>query len=149
MDCQMPVMDGQCTTHQHRTHRRIKIPCCQNLDLGCVLVSDPSTFGAGRPNLNTCVCGLVLGVPTKTRLESGIKKFNPHFIYLYLGFEATRNIRGLEKEVTPGEHIPIIAMTGHTTNEASIALRCTPSCPWHTSAHVHCHHVTMPSERTV
>ena len=27
----------------------------------------PSTVGAGGPNQNTCVCGLVPGVPTKTR----------------------------------------------------------------------------------
>ena len=40
----------------------------QNWDLRCVLLSDPSIFGP-------------LGVPTKTRLESSIKKFNPHFIY--------------------------------------------------------------------
>ena len=26
-------------------------------------------FGAEGPNQNTCVCGLVLRVPTKTRLE--------------------------------------------------------------------------------
>ena len=31
------------------------------------LLSDPSTFGAKGPNQNTCVCGLVQRVPTKTR----------------------------------------------------------------------------------
>ena len=40
----------------------------------------PSNFGAGGPNQNTCVCGLVPGVPTKTCLESSTKKFKPHFI---------------------------------------------------------------------
>ena len=39
--------------------------CKQNLDLRCVLISDPSTLGAGA----------------KTRLESRIKKFTPHCIY--------------------------------------------------------------------
>ena len=38
--------------------------CKQNLDLRCVLISDPSTLGAGA----------------KTRLESRIKKFTPHCI---------------------------------------------------------------------
>ena len=41
--------------------------CEQNLDLRCVLISDPSTLGAGA----------------KTRLESRIKKFTPHCIYRY------------------------------------------------------------------
>ena len=36
----------------------------QNLDLRCVLISDPSTLGAGA----------------KTRLESRIKKFTPHCV---------------------------------------------------------------------
>ena len=39
--------------------------CKQNLDLRCVLISDPGTLGAGA----------------KTRLESRIKKFTPHCIY--------------------------------------------------------------------
>ena len=38
---------------------------CQNLNLRCVLLSDPSTFGTGG----------------KTRLESSLKRFNLHFIY--------------------------------------------------------------------
>ena len=39
----------------------------QNLDLRCVLISDPSTSGAGA----------------KTRLESRIKKFTPHCVFGY------------------------------------------------------------------
>ena len=35
-----------------------------------VLLSDPSTLGAWGPNQNTCVCGLVPGVPTDTRLKN-------------------------------------------------------------------------------
>ena len=42
-----------------------KIACKQNLDFRCVLISDPSTLGAGA----------------KTRLESRIKKFTPHCIF--------------------------------------------------------------------
>ena len=37
----------------------------KNLDLRCVLLSDPGTFGAGG----------------KTRLESSVKKVNPHFVF--------------------------------------------------------------------
>ena len=39
--------------------------CKQNLYLGCVLISDPSTLGAGA----------------KTRLESRIKKFTAHTVF--------------------------------------------------------------------
>ena len=42
-----------------------KIKMAQHLDSRCVLISDPSTLGAGA----------------KTRLESSIKKFKPHLIY--------------------------------------------------------------------
>ncbi len=45
----------------------------QHLDSRCVLLSDPSTFGA-------------LVVPTKTRLDSSIKRFNPHsFMFACVG----------------------------------------------------------------
>ena len=39
----------------------------QNLDLGCVLISDPGTLGAGA----------------KIRLESRVKKFTPHCICIH------------------------------------------------------------------
>ena len=42
----------------------------QNLDLRCVL--PPSTVVGWGPNQNTCVCGLVAGVPTKTRLRPSV-----------------------------------------------------------------------------
>ena len=42
----------------------VKMACKQYLDLGCVLISDPSTLGAGA----------------KTRLESRIKKFTRHCV---------------------------------------------------------------------
>ena len=42
----------------------VKMACKQNLDLRCVLISDPSTLGAGA----------------KTRLESRIKKFTPQCV---------------------------------------------------------------------
>ena len=45
----------------------------QHLDLRCVLLSDPSTLGAGGPK-------------TKTRLESRIKKFKPPIIYDIIDF---------------------------------------------------------------
>ena len=38
-------------------------------------------FGAGGPNQNTCACGLVPGVPTKTRLESSTTEFKVHLMY--------------------------------------------------------------------
>ena len=41
-----------------------KMACKQNLDLRCVLISDPGTLGAGA----------------KTRLESRIKNFTPHCV---------------------------------------------------------------------
>ena len=41
------------------------VKMAQNMDLRCVLISDPSTLGAGA----------------KTRLESRMKKFTLHFIY--------------------------------------------------------------------
>ena len=43
----------------------VKMACKQNLDLRCVLISGPSTLGAGA----------------KTRLESIIKQFTPHCFY--------------------------------------------------------------------
>ena len=42
-----------------------KMACKQHTDSRCVLLSDSSTFGAGGPNQNTCVCGLVAEAPTK------------------------------------------------------------------------------------
>ena len=42
----------------------------QHLDSRCVLLSDPGTF-------------VVLGVPTKTRLESSIKTFKPLFFFFF------------------------------------------------------------------
>ena len=51
-----------------------KMACKQNLDLRCVLISDPGTLGAGA----------------KTRLESRIKKFTPHCIYRYCEYSGAK-----------------------------------------------------------
>ena len=52
------------------------VKMAQNLDLRCVLISDPGTLGAGA----------------KTRLESRIKKFTPHCVCRPAG------VRGPESE---------------------------------------------------
>ena len=57
------------TFYMHHTSRRSDGPkMAQNLDLRCVLRSDPGTLGAGA----------------KPRLESSIKKCTPHCICLAL-----------------------------------------------------------------
>ena len=52
------------------------IKMAQHLDSRCVLLSDPSTLGAGGPN--------------QTRLESSIKKFNPHLMYYCIPGQTTK-----------------------------------------------------------
>ena len=67
--------------------------CKQNLDLRCVLISDPGTLGAGaKTRLRTpkavtyheqphC-CRFMIG-HSLGRMESRIKKFTPHYICRY------------------------------------------------------------------
>ena len=56
---------GQSISTIYTTPLFFKMACKQNLDLRCVLISDPGTLGAGA----------------KTRLESRIKKFTPRCVY--------------------------------------------------------------------
>ena len=67
-----------------------KMACKQNLDLRCVLISDPSTLGAGAktrlhtPNAVTYheqpqYCRFMIG-HSLVRTESRIKKFTPHCV---------------------------------------------------------------------
>ena len=55
---------GQPVSNHSITPPVFKMACKQNLDLRCVLISDPSTLGAGA----------------KTRLASRIKTFTPHCV---------------------------------------------------------------------
>ena len=63
--------------------------CKQNLDLRCVLISDPSTLGAGA----------------KTRLESRIKNFTPHCIYRPVCLHPWRPGRHAPRPVARHPHI--------------------------------------------
>ena len=67
-----------------------KMACKQNLDLRCVLISDPSTLGAGaKTRLHTPkavtyheqphYCRFMIG-HSLGRMESRIKKFTPHCV---------------------------------------------------------------------
>ena len=68
----------------------IKMACKQNLDLRCVLISDPGTLGAGaKTRLHTPkavtyheqphYCRFMIG-HSVGRMESRIKKFTPHCV---------------------------------------------------------------------
>ena len=80
-------LDGAMASQSHILTPRpflFKMACKQNLDLRCVLISDPGTLGAGA----------------KTRLESRIKKFKftPHTVFAGLNcFNAQRWPTGLSQ----------------------------------------------------
>ena len=97
--------------------------CKQNLDLRCVLISDPSTLGAGATS----------------RLESRIKKCTPHcicrapgyhaFSYATLYLQATLTALKRAHEAEPdifGEH-PVsiyISSTGFAVHNSAAHARC-------------------------
>ena len=71
--CLAHAWDGLVRYHQMLARQsHIITKMAPHLDSICALVETPRTFGAGGPNQNTCACGLVPGVPTKTRLESRV-----------------------------------------------------------------------------
>ena len=52
------VVDGPSTPHSNIAPLFFKMACKQNLDLRCVLISDPSTLGAGaKTRLHTPKAG--------------------------------------------------------------------------------------------
>ena len=62
---------------------------------------------------------LVLGVPTKTRLESSMKKFKPLRVYFVIAFQAT---------ATPATPTITAAATSATATAAITAATTVPSC---------------------
>ena len=93
-----PVQTGQSNTHYMKSKRR------GNLDPRCVLISDPSTLGAGA----------------KPRLESSINKFKPHLNYdsffsgqdpgLFLPHFPLYEVAPLHMCVLPYKHRTILEM---------------------------------------
>ena len=81
---------GQSISNSNIKPLVVKMACKQNLDLRCVLISDPSTLGAGaKTRLHTpkavtyheqphC-CRFMIG-HSLGRMESRIKKFTPHCV---------------------------------------------------------------------
>ena len=75
---------------QNRTSRPLFVKMAQNLDLRCVLISDPGTLGAGaKTRLHTPkavtyheqpqYCRFMIG-HSLGRMESRIKEFTPHCV---------------------------------------------------------------------
>ena len=81
---------GQPISKIYSTPLFFKMACKQNLDLRCVLISDPGTLGAGaktRPNTPKAVTyheqphhGRFMIGHSLGRMESRIKKFTPHCV---------------------------------------------------------------------
>ena len=81
---------GQSISTFYITRLLFKMACKQNLDLRCVLISDPGTLGAGaKVRLHTPkavtyheqphYCRFMIG-HSLGRMESRIKKFTPHCV---------------------------------------------------------------------
>ena len=88
-----------------------KMACKQNLDLRCVLISDPSTLGAGA----------------KTRLESRIKKFTPHCIYRYTPPSSKKGFAGNENAHLTNYSLNKYSDTFKHANESAFSVDNTAS----------------------